>query len=136
MKPVLTLITALLRNKWFWIALAVVVLILIARKYIPEVKRLLKPDRTDYSDEPQLTDADKQRLDRLAADLFAEFDGITWSTEVFDLVSALNDRELKYLANVFPHYSNGETLRGAIQDEAIIGDADNLLIARLNNMAE
>lgn len=136
MNALLASLAKLLRQPWFWTVVAIIVLLLIARKYWPELMRSLKPDRTDYSDEPQLTSADKSRLDTLAADLYAEFDGITWSTEMFEKVSALNDRELKYLAQRYPHFSNGETLRAAIEDENIAGDADNLLIARLNNMAE
>jgi hypothetical protein len=138
-KPALTVLTTLLRNKWFWIALAVLVAILLAHKYWGEITGFFKPDRTDYTDEPKLTDADKSRLDTLAADLYAEIDGINiigMPRPRYDEACGLADRELKYLATVYPHYSAGESLKVAVTDEGIIGDTDNKLIARLNNMAE
>lgn len=134
--PIGKAIASLLRNKWFWLLLLLIAAILIARKYWPDLMRALKPDRTNYADDPGLSEADRTRLERLAADLFAEFDGFTISTEHFQEVVALNDRELKYLANAFPHYSGGEKLRAAIADELIAGDEDARLIARLENMAE
>lgn len=124
----------LLKSKTFWTVTIILVLLFIVWKNWSRIEGLFKRDVTDYTDDAPLTSADKARLDTLAQHLFAEIDGVTWSTEYLQQAAALDDRELNYLARQYPNYSDGESLRDAIDNEAISGDVDAQLISRLNGM--
>lgn len=134
MNPVATIALKLVRNRWFWIALLVLFALLMLRKYWPRITAYFRPDRADYSQDPALSEDEKRSLRQLAEDVFAEFDGITLTTEQFDRLQPLDNTRLRYVAEQYRIVSGGESLREAIDNEAIAGDSDSIIIARLFRM--
>lgn len=134
MKPAATIALQALRSKWTWIVLAIIVALLLLRKYWPRITAYFRPDRADYSQDPPLTDEEKPSLRQLAEDVFAEFDGVTTSTKEFERLLALDNTRLRYVAEQFRIVSGGEPLREAIDAEWIAGDDDSTIIARLYRM--
>lgn len=127
----------IVKNKWFWTVVVVLVILFILWKFQADIKRLFRRDVTDYSTDPPLTDERKAELDQLTQELFAEIDGVNlnpWRRPVLERVSKLNNTELRYLARRYPSYSDGESLKDAIDKEGIPGDIDAKLISRLNAM--
>lgn len=134
MKPVATIALQVIRSRWFWIALFVLIALLMLRKYWPRITAYFRPDRADYSQDPTLTEDEKRSLRQLAEDVFAEFDGITITTEQFERLQPLDNTRLRYVAEQYRIVSGGESLREAIDNEAIAGDTDSIIIARLFRM--
>jgi|GEM_PF-6162905 len=127
----------IVKNKWFWTILVVCIILFILWKYQGDIKRLFRRDVSDYSADPPLTAERKAELDQLTQELFAEIDGVNlnpWRRPVLERVSKLNNTELRYLARRYPSYSDGESLKDAIDKEGIPGDIDAKLISRLNAM--
>lgn len=134
MKPAATIAMKALKSRAFWAVLIVLILLFLLWKNWPAIKRLFRRDVTDYSQDPVLSEDRKRELDLLAQQLFAELDGITYSTAVLKQVARLNNTELRYVADRYPAYSNGESLKDALNKELISGDVDAILISRLNGM--
>lgn len=129
---------ALLRNKWLWIALGVLVVFLIVRKNWPRWSRLWKPDYGRDIQQAGLTDQRKAELETLARSLYA--DSESWGTAEDDLWSTaaqLNDAELRYLAQFYENVvANGEMLATHLEDLwTLDGTIKNNLIARLRTLA-
>jgi hypothetical protein len=134
--------TKVLTSKWTWIILILILIILLSRG---PIKRLLaKLQRTDLGNyitlpgEAQLNDTNPRtaELQELGEDLFAAIDGAPgWSDtrpELFKKALAINDTELRYVANYYKQISGGESLREAVDGEwSVLGDSRQRLVAAL-----
>ncbi len=137
MKTAGAIATKALTSRTFWIVVLVLLIVFIVWKSWAYIEALFKRDVTDYTQDAALSEARKRELDQLAQQLFAEMDGWNanpWNRPVLDQVNQLNNTELRYLAGRYPSYSNGETLKDAIDSESIPGDVDAVLISRLSAM--
>lgn len=141
MNSVMTFFGALVRNKWFWITVAVLVAFLVIRANWARLKHLFKVDRGDYSDPPP-GDSRQGQLEAMAREGYSLMDG--WFNPLGNLgtqhwierMLALNDTELRYIAEFFPSISDGDSLYAWVDDEALpTTDVDQQLMARLAQMA-
>ena len=137
MKPAVTIAANIAANKWTWIILICILIILLSRGTI---KRLLAQlQRTDLGNyDTRLTDANPRtaELHTLAEDLFAAMDGLpAWNDErpeLFEKALAINDTELRFMAQYYKQISGGNSLRSDVAGEwGMIGDSGARLQARL-----
>ncbi len=102
------IIVSLLRNKWFWIAvITIIVIIIIYRNLGPLIEKLKDKRVPSYARDEEgnvikVTDLDKMRLDRLVIQLreaVERFSGMDGSD--FKEVNSLTDQELEYVAKTY-----------------------------------
>lgn len=124
-----------MQNRWFWIAVAIIVAYFIFRNPIRRAwQRLTAVDRGDYTGAGAvLSDADKQRLRQLAMDLHSAIEGSGFLSRerVMSQALALSDTMLRFLAQEYA--ANGaNSLYQDIDDEWMPGtDVDERLMQRL-----
>ena len=138
-----TIATNVLKSKWTWIAIAILLLWVFARPAMASAwAKLMRRDLGNYNQIPgtePLTNPYNPRiatLQQLAEELFAAMNGLPsffdQRPELFAQANAINDTELKYLADYYKQVSGGETLRTAVANEwSALGDSGDLLVARL-----
>lgn len=145
-----------LKSKYFLYGLATVIVIFIIWKYNARIKQFFSRDNGDYSKgigDTETTKATqeevaarKKYIENLAMSINAAINGlsiniygweITDRIELFKLALALNDSELKYLANYYSIISKDETLYQAIDGEWLfLYNEDDKLLARLSKLNE
>lgn len=124
------------KSKWFWIIVVVLLAIwLLGPKVKAFIHRLRTPDLGNYQGQSAPNSADVARIQALAAELRQElYNFIGWDNreEVAAKVLAMNDTEIKYLANYWPQITQGNTLLADVQDEwSWTGPNKQKLIAKL-----
>lgn len=127
---------AILTNKWTWIGLGTVAAVVVVHKNWNRITGWFKRDRGDYSN-PKPSEARIAELKAMAQDAYAKMDATipTEVTDALELIYALNDGELRVVAEHFQHIADG-SLKDWIDDTPLPWtDIDSKLIARLNNMA-
>ena len=135
------IIVSLLRNKWFWIAvITIIVIIIIYRNLGPLIEKLKDKRVPSYARDEEgnvikVTDLDKMRLDRLVIQLreaVERFSGMDGSD--FKEVNSLTDQELEYVAKTYKS-SYGSSLFKDIDDEWLpFTNEDEKLQARLDKL--
>ncbi|WKZ67166.1 MAG: hypothetical protein QY325_04370 [Flavobacteriales bacterium] len=146
----------LLRNPWFWVAVAVIILLLLARKHAARwsaaLKRAFARDAGDYS--VGLTDgagrpvqpmsaeaqARQQEIKDMAQEAYAQMNaGITdpgARQAALEQLLSLNDTELRLAAREYNALSRNESLYAAIANEWMpFTEVDEQLMARLARIA-
>ncbi len=105
----------ILKNKWFWILVALIVLLLLLRKYWTFVKRYFQP--LDVSD-PTQQGADQKYKD-IAQELRNDIEGIslTHSDAPYEAAYKLNNDELYKVAAHYKKLSGGDSLYEDIKGE-------------------
>jgi hypothetical protein len=144
-----------LKNRWFWIILGLIILFLVLRRNWNRIKssRLFNRDRGDYSEgftappgqntsgmtQSQIAAARKKDLERLAEDLYREiYATFGYPTKFIKEANTLNDTELKYLSQYYRKaLTKGNTLYKDVDDEFLPHtNEDEKLLARLSKIGE
>ena len=131
--------TTLLKNKYFWLAIIIIVSIFILRKNLNvwggKIRAFFKPAAGDYSH--ILTILDKTRCEKLASELYTDIYG-NWGSNKVDSINnllTLDDSELRYSAK-FYKTSYEKTMREDVSGEYMpFTDVDQELVARLLKMS-
>lgn len=134
---------SILKNKWFWIAVVLIILLLVLRRNWPRIKNLFQRDFGDYPGGDKIEEEDKARLKELAENLYTQI----YSTFSFGLdkrakymrdAMGLTDTELKWMARYYrTTITRGTCLYKDIDDEWMFLDTvDNELMARLAKIGE
>jgi hypothetical protein len=129
--------TKVLTSKWTWIILILILIILFSRGPIKRlIAKLQRTDRGNYDTWLNTENPRTAELEQLGEDLYAAIDGAPgWSDtrpELFNKALAINDTELRYVANYYQQISGGESLRDAVDGEwSVLGDSRQRLVAAL-----
>lgn len=125
----------LVRSRWFWVAVAVTIALLLLWKYWSHVAAWFRRDLGNYDEGRVVPD---EQLRSMARSLFAAVIGFGGGvSDKLEQLSALNDSDLRYLATFYKSLTtDGASLKEHIDDEWMPHtDLDDTLIARLNQMA-
>lgn len=146
----------LLRNPWFWVALAVLALLLLARKHAARwsaaLKRAFARDAGDYSIgltdgagqavQPFSAEAEQRisEIKAMAQEAYAQMNaGFTSPIarqSALEALLALNDTELRMAAREYNAISRNESMYSAIANEWMpFTEVDEQLMARLARIA-
>lgn len=122
----------LMRNKWFWIILAILIVLLIIRRKSEVWKDKLAPVSGDFQS-GGISEGRKKELETLAQNVYDEINGGWVTNYMYDLLP-INDNELTYLAKHYKKYlSRNESLYTQIDNEWMWGmDIDEKIMTRLN----
>jgi hypothetical protein len=129
--------TKVLTSKWTWIVLVLILIILFSRGPIKRlIAKLQRIDRGNYDTRLNDNNPRTAELQKLTEDLYAAIDGAPgWNDtrpELFRQALAINDTELRYVANYYKQISGGESLRDAVNGEwSVLGDSRQRLVAAL-----
>lgn len=146
MKVVGTFLLSVVRNKWFWIILAAVVVLLVIRANWNRIKGLFTRDFGNYDEgfttpngTSQEEDMRKRELEAMAQTMHAAIHGLpgAFGEAHVAQLQALNDTELKHLASYYrTAITRGTKLSVDIDDELLPFVDDETLVARLQAMNE
>lgn len=132
----------LLKNKWFWIILAAVVIFIILRrksdKIITKVDSRLGAQSGDWQ-EGTITEGRKRELEQYAQDVYdilACWYCMEGGEAELSKLQYLNDNELEYAARYYEDFVNDdETLYEDVDDEWLPAtDIDDKLLTRLSKL--
>lgn len=139
----------LLTNKYFWIAVVVVIVLLVLRKYWNRLSTSLRPDRGDYRDvlPGEVQEYRKVYLEDLAERIHIRtegYNGASWlafrydpRVAVFEEALELPDGELAVMAKHYRKAVNrGQRLSEVIDGEWVIGSSNEELATRLEKLGE
>ena len=133
------MIKSLLTNKWFWIGVVAVIIILVNRNWY-KIQRLFQP--SDVNLEPgepgYIAPEKKTELENLAQSLYNSIYG-SHDNQVYDTALNLSDNELKYVSKFYrKNITQGTWLYTDIDDEVFSpwNDRDVRLMARLSKIGE
>lgn len=133
---------AIFKNKWFWIIVASIVILLIFRRNWSRIKSTFQRDFGNYGDY-KINEEDEARLRELAENLYQQINssfslGIDKRAKYMTDAMALTDTELKYLARYYrTALTKGTCLYKEIDDEWMpIDSVDEDLMARLAKIGE
>jgi len=133
---------AILSSKWTWIIGAVLVAAYVlnkngARWWVS----LTRKDKGNYEGQEavQSNPARQAQLEQMAQNAFSAINGIPGFDRdgmLLPLLS-LNDTELRYVATFYEHnvQPDGDSLKEDLQDEWLLGDTGDKLIAKLTQLA-
>lgn len=123
---------AVLRSPWPWIVLAIIAAAILHRNGKRWWYNLTRLDRGNYEGH-QLNAADRARVEGIARELHRGINSWTNAgrTQAISRALALNDTELKYLADFYASINAGGTLLTVLDNEWTLPDAGQELIARL-----
>lgn len=130
----------ILKSKWFWIAIFIIIASLVARKYWWKVEEMFaRPDVSDPGE--SISNERKEDLKLLAQLIFEDLETTFWitPTENIKTASQLTDVELLYLAKFYKKYiTRGKSLRKDVDEEmfSLSDKTDVTLIARLSKLGE
>lgn len=132
----MTMLLPILRSKWLWITVLVLLAIwLLGPRIQNALRRVRMPDRGNYAGQAQPNAADRARLEALAARMREEiYTVLGWDEreDVAGQLLAVNDTELRYLAQFYKQIADGNSLLTDVQNEwGWFGPNKQLLIARL-----
>lgn len=123
---------AVLRSPWPWILLAIIAAAFLYRNGTRWWYNITRVDRGNYEGH-QLNAADRVRVEAIARELHRSINSWTNAgrTQAINRALALNDTELKYLADFYASINAGGTLLTVLDNEWTLPDAGQELIARL-----
>lgn len=110
-------IKAILSNKWFWIILGAIILLIILRKYggsvIQSLKNLISPENIDFAPgEPVILSKQREEEIRAIGDLIsADIEDTpvgSRNVAAYEAANALTDNELKFLAKYYKTLDSDE----------------------------
>ncbi|MBN4061665.1 hypothetical protein JYU20_00525 [Bacteroidales bacterium AH-315-I05] len=149
-------VAAILKNRWFWIAVVILIALILLNKYGRLIKVWLSPIRGDFQP-GGITDKRKQELEDLASVAHSAIysstgnisipipipafgyisGGETDVEEVLNKINTLNDNELYYVANYYKKsLTKGNSLYKDIDDEWMpFVNIDEKLMARLTELS-
>jgi len=129
----------ILSNKWFWIAIITIILIVVLNRNWYKIKRLFQPS-TLHSEpnEGPLTEDRQQELESIASALYNSIYG-SHDNEAYERALNLTDTELKYMSKFYRRQiTQGNWLYTDIDDEIFSpwNDRDKRLMAKLAAIGE
>jgi len=130
------------RNKWFWIAIVVVILLIVLRRNWNKIKGQIGRDYGQYNDvaPAEIQPYRKTYLEDLAQRLYTEMTSFWGVDRNVVMAEALRipDGEMKYLANFFKGaITRGESLYYWVDSEWMSQySEDDELLARLAKIGE
>lgn len=134
--------TGILKNKWFWTVVVLIILLLVLRRNWSRIKNLFQRDFGDYGDYKIDKEA-KTRLQELAENLYSQIYsnfsvGIDKRSKYMTDAMALTDTELKWLARYYrTALTKGTCLFKDIDEEWMpVDSVDEELMARLAKIGE
>jgi len=137
-----TMALKVVRNKWFWIAILVIVLVFVWARNLNKIKGQLGKDYGQYTDvtPAEIQPYRKAYLEDLAQRLYTAMTSF-WGIErnvVMAEALRIPDGEMKYLANFFKSaITRGESLYYWVDAEWMSQyDEDDQLLARLAKIGE
>lgn len=131
---IFNVVLKVLKSKYFWIGLTVLIAIILIRRYWNEIIDKIKPIHGDFTDD--LTDADKKSLENLAKQLRDVIYGnyaFENRGEVLHKCNALNDTEFLYLVRYYNRYL-GDVAADVDNEWMPASNEDELFLSRLNGM--
>lgn len=141
MVPVAETAGKVVRNKWFWIGLAILIVILILRRYYPYLKSKFARSYGDFSGE-KITESRKTELETMAQDLYDKIYGgyhsINTRSDLMHKVAAINDDELLYLSRYYKNaITRSNSLYKDISNEFMpFASGDQVLMSRLAKIGQ
>lgn len=134
--------TGILKNKWFWIIIGSIIILLIVRRNWSKITSVFQRDFGDYGDYKIDKEA-KTRLQELAENLYSQIYsnfsvGIDKRSKYMTDAMALTDTELKWLARYYrTALTKGTCLFKDIDEEWMpVDSVDEELMARLAKIGE
>lgn len=131
--------TKILTNKWFWIAISAIILVIILNRNWYRITRLFQPSNIVVEpDESKLTSERKTQLEAIARDLYNSIYG-TSDNKAYDAALNLTDSELKYMSKYYRRsVTQGTWLYTDIDNEVFMpwNDRDTRLMAKLSEIGE
>jgi hypothetical protein len=150
----MTAIANILRNKWFWIAVAIVVLFFLLRgpaaRGWAALLRLSMKDGGDYAKgftdgagnevTGAAADQRKSQIEGFAQEAFNQLNAAivspTGRERALEALVALNDTELRHAAKHYKLLSRDKTLHQAVDSAWMpLSSVDETLLGRLSNIA-
>ncbi len=132
----------LVKNKWFWIILGSIIVLLILRKNWVYIKAKFSKSYGDFSGEPIL-DARKTELEGMASNLYNEIYELSTGTTgsrstAMDMISGLNDDELLYTARYYKKaLTRGNSMYIDVDNELMpFTNSDETLMRRLSKIGQ
>ncbi len=141
---IITMIKNILSNKWFWIVLAVVIILLVIRRNWNQIKALTEPKYINTTPEPGTATTTNSSvsqndvLEQLARTCYADiYDTNAFSghdLDVWDKVNSLSDPDLTYMAKFYKNaVTRGTTLFSDLNDEYFAtSNINTRVLARLH----
>ncbi len=135
------IIVSLLKNKYFWIALAIIIVLVILHRNWNIIKeKVLDQKNPSYATDDQgnvikVSQLDANRLDKLVVDTRTAITKLGGaSSDDFKKLTDLTDQELEYVAKQYKS-SYQEVLYKNVDDEIMpFSSADEDLMARLDKL--
>jgi len=130
-----------LSDKRFWIGVAILIALLLAKKYWNKLAGSFQADYGDY-DDGALQEARKNELEGLANELYTAMHDISFGSALDDdhllQLDQLTDRELKYVARFYKRaITRGVSLYQDINNEWMpFTDLDEMIMARLAQIGQ
>jgi hypothetical protein len=133
---------AIFKNKWFWIIVASIIILLIVRRNWSKITSIFQRDFGDYGDY-KINENDEARLKELAENLYQQIYSnfsisIDKRAKYMTDALALTDTELKWLARYYrTALTKGTCLFKDVDEEWLpIDSVDEDLMARLAKIGE
>ncbi len=126
-------------NKWFWIAVAAIIIIIIVNRNWYQISRLFQPTTVNLEPGEKIIDATRQvELEKIAQNLY---DSIYGSSDdaAYDAALNLTDNELKYMSKFYRRsVTQDNWLYTDVDDEVFspFNDRDKRLMSRLAAIGE
>lgn len=134
MNPAFTILKKVFTSRITWVLIAILVVVILIRANWDNLTGWTQRTYGNFG-EPAITPTRKSELEDMARNTYAEIDGLTTSADFLDPLAALNDLELRYVAQFYADaITRGTKLSDDIDAEWIMGDDDEKLVARLRQM--
>lgn len=136
MNPAATIAKNIFSSRIFWLLVIVLLAVWLLGPRMKEfIRKLRTPDRGNYAGQAAPNAADQARLQELARRMREEiYTVLGWDERdiVAQQILAINDTELRYLAEFYAQIAQGNSLREDIEGEwSWNGEDKQRLIARL-----
>lgn len=148
----MTFLLVLVKSKYFWIGLVAFILLLVIIKKWSNIrgwiKRSIQPEDIDLTPEERarleansetLSSERKSEMEAFAQELYAEIQGASYGTSLYEKLLKLSDTEVKYLSKYYrKHISGGTYLYQDVDEEwfSPFTDIDGRVMARLAKVGE
>lgn len=137
-------IVSLLKSKWFWIIIAILILLIIINKNWDSINsKLFERKITSYAKDAEgnvikISELDKPRLERLANNVkIADDDWVSGGIYASDLqpINELSDQELEYVAKYYKQ-AYSKSLYEVVNNATMpFTQSDEKLMTRLDQLA-
>ncbi len=134
--PIVTILLNIVKSKWFWIGLILLIIIFYVWRNWDKLKSKFGVITGDFQP-GDITEKREGVLESLAQDAYDSIYSVTGDTgDTLERVNALNDNELDYLARYYKSaLTRGNTLYEDVDNEFMpLDDVDETLMGKLNRL--